>query len=344
MLDVSNICMRRYLYAIVLTSISLFILFGPRICANVTGLPGSEGLAVKVRKIMGIPSGIHPYLPQLRQVLKFFNAHIWKETNRQFRNSYMKDPAIRRALSSLVRALNTGVNVSALPDRILNSITLGLHYLRSPRKPWAYSNVMVRLSVIASCSDIAIRALSAGDRARAVRYARASLIMMCQNDLFLHGTLCMQSWLNPNWPHQRWKYLSLGITEAQGNLLRQLYRRGVKEMALENTCWKHLLADFSAIEKSRIHSSESSKLGAAYISALEYARTNFEGKLDQEFYLLGTVRSDSRKLLTYGHRNSVRRIKVFLKNWAARIKKQRDISRIDSQSLLRWIKEAQGKW
>ena len=323
----------------------------PQVQAIESGHSSGEVLATQVRKILGMKPGKHPYLPQYRKIIRFMHPRINLLEKDNAEQQEIALAPVKRAIHSLVSNLNAGADVMMLRNKILSSLTLDDYYMPSKAgSPWAYGKLWDRIILSDYLTSRARQMFKAGEKIRAAKYARAGLLLRCQDDVDLQGPGLLGYWFNPASPDARYNAIvrqnaiTLGMSHLQKANLLKIYLSAVQYEFHIQSVKRAFWVNHFTIAKLWFSPTIPKRLVKRYAAALASRIRRNTGRLYVEFPTLRLTMYDVRAMIGHGHRNAAKPIQAVLKNLAGRIKKQRDISAIDRQALLRWIKEAQGRW
>ncbi|HTV48846.1 MAG TPA: hypothetical protein VMG59_10430 [Phycisphaerae bacterium] len=298
-------------------------------------------LAVQVQIILGVPSGNAEYLPEYRTVIKFFDTHVGL-TYPQFDIALQNDSVVKNALEELVWALNTGADVDTLRQKILSVIGLHEAYILPTGQIWQYGNNTDRLFRL-PFHYLFIKTtnfVDSGDMYDAARYIRASMLLQLQAGVVLGGATWLKSYIGSDTyspPPEIIK--ALNLTTTQVGQLKTLMNNAGNDWQIS----EHLISDLSQkariIEDDRVNSTPQTDINA-YVISMHNAIQKTQGKLVDQFAVLGSMQDDRRAIIASYHHDAAEAIKAALLTWAEQVKKESDISEIDRQALLRWIDEA----
>ncbi len=313
------------------------------VLANVSRRPAREALATRVQKILGMKTGNHSYLPQYRKIIRFMKTNQTGNVNKAWKD-VMAQPPVRRAIHSLVGALNAGANAIALRNKILASLTLN-GYMEKPGSPWGYGTPVERWFIWSYLSARSINMLHKGENVRATKYARAGILLRCQDAPSLGVGTVLNGWFNPSSSFARQNAIALHITPLQRARLLKIYWPAVHyEMRFISIKRPFLATHLAIVKMEHGYHVLPKKLVGNYVATMKATFRKLKRHIFLEYFYLRIIRGDVRTMIGHGHRRAARRIRVALKSLEDRIKKQKNISIIDSQALLRWIKEAQERW
>lgn len=311
--------------------LALLMFLAPATYGSVGHGRSHEPLAVRVQQILGMKIGTHPYLPAYLAVMRWVHSVNQRRLPSSPRQPIRPSPAVRLAVASLVRAINAGADATALRDRILRSLTVDGFYKEKP--PWVYGTGLDPISLAYGMQRRAALLFKAGKKALAIRYARASLVLFCQYDMFWDAGFLLAAWRSPT----RETLALLGITVAQQARLQEIFRHS----AHIESRWLHsaFLGDYDTVLKAGrgvLPQNFSQRCAADLALVIRQA----SGRINEEYRLVVAALHLRRQLQLRGHHGLSKKLKVVLQQWAAQVKANHTMPKLEKAALLRWIKEA----
>ena len=311
-------------------------------------------LATRVYAILNLPSGSRPWLPSLARLIAAISPDIHAP-------AAVRDATFRRHLADareLVAALNTGADPIALRMRIMNCLNLDGTYSVPHGKKWRYGTLIDRLWLGSLLLGRALKLMGQGHKMRAARYARAELLIACQNSLWMGWRPCLFSHVRLHWNWKR-RYGSLvNARELQIGLRFRRRLRAILDISgRQQAALDHLYAAGERQLAGRFGSAYNtlSVIGDKIVEAstkraLRHAREKClrsvmvciakAPNIGWQFRSLRTILALRSQLNLSGYRHLSLQIKQMLQRWAAKIKSDRAMPRLERQALQRWIKEA----
>lgn len=304
--------------------------------APTTGTP----LAVRVARVIGAKVGTRPYMAPYSRVIQFLRRSMKRKPSQPLAARMAGAPAgVERGVTALVAALSVGASPTALRDLILGSINLEGHS-RRPGVRWLYGNLWNRILLSRWLTLRSRQMLAAGHRAEAAGYARAGLLLWCQDSLSLNGAASLGYWLDPLMaPEVRQNALALGLGRGAMARLRGIYQHGKRRSERFYSPRRPFIAGYFEIQKLGFRAPPHGLI-KGYLAGIAGAIREASGRISELYQMLRMVLDARRSLNLDGHRGAALKIKAFLLNWAAKVKANPVMPKIERQALLRWIKEA----
>ena len=311
-------------------------------------LSGHLTLAARVQHILGIQPGDASYLPSVAKLVKVVAPYVFQPHPR---HAIYAALAQRSAdIRQLVAALNAGANPNALRTKILQSVNLEGRYVPLKGKHWRYGILGDRMWIAAYIQNHALELMRAGNAVQAAHYARASLLLRCQESpamgwyyplLYYVHTGAERLRVKEDGPLTRKIQMipaSLAITVAQQQELNGLFRtaslRGGKRFRrLYNSL------DIAANVVGRTRRPFDRKIVRNYLKILQQS-ISAAPSIHWRYEILVNTMVALRRLNLSGHRGTSEKIEAVFQQWTARVKANETMEPVAKEALLRWLKEA----
>jgi len=314
-------------------------------------------LAVRVQRILHLPSGNHDYLRFIGRLIK---ASIPRGRPAAGARPIISAMVRQRTdLRGIVSAISRGASPVSLRHALLSRVTLNGAILTGNGPWWQYGTNYDNMLVQAALDNEARTLWKAGQLRRASRYARAALLLRCQAAFIEGWRTALFDYSRFGWARRYGSMVSkaeiqlveknragfralLRLTNAQQMAIDRLYnashRLAVRTGFIANFASLNDLT-FAVLSDKRIapkpstvhylhllakcaHTAPSLRWRMAVASFVYWARAQMAG--------------------TGGRANLVAGIGERLRRWRKAVRADHTLSTLERAALLRWIKEAMG--